>query len=127
VKRALVVWLVIIGVEFVHGVLRTLFLAPLTGDLRARQIGVFIGSCLIVSIAYLLVPWMCVENRRSLIQVGLLWVVLTLTFEFAFGHFVVGASWERLESDYDLTHGGLLPLGLVVLMFAPLIAACMRR
>lgn len=35
--RAFAVWLAIIFVEFIRGVLRTLFLAPLVGDLQARQ------------------------------------------------------------------------------------------
>jgi hypothetical protein len=35
--RALVVWLVIMGVEFIHGILRTLYLASLVGDFRSRQ------------------------------------------------------------------------------------------
>ena len=43
--RALLVWLIIIGVETVHGILRGLFLAPLIGDFQARRISVFTGQC----------------------------------------------------------------------------------
>ncbi len=46
--RALAVWLVIMCVEFIHGVLRTLYLAPLVGDFQARQISVLLGSLLIL-------------------------------------------------------------------------------
>ena len=53
--------------------------------------------------------------------------MLTLTFEIAFGRFVVHASWARIASDYDLPRGGLLPIGLLVLAAAPLIAAKLRR
>lgn len=44
--RAFLVWLIIMAVETCHGIARTLFIAPLTGDFRARQIGVFIGALL---------------------------------------------------------------------------------
>jgi hypothetical protein len=49
--RALLVWLVIIGVETVHGILRTLVLLPAVGDFRARQISVLTGSVLIFGVA----------------------------------------------------------------------------
>jgi hypothetical protein len=58
--------------------------------------------------------------------VGVLWLVLTLAFEVGFGRFVLGASWERLAADYDVLEGGLLPLGMIVLLFAPLIAGKLR-
>ena len=38
----------------------------------------------------------------------------------------VGLSWERIASDYDVPHGGLLPFGLIVLTLWPLIAAKLR-
>jgi hypothetical protein len=46
--RAFAVWLVIMAVESAHGTLRELFVAPLIGDLRARQISVFTGSLLLL-------------------------------------------------------------------------------
>jgi hypothetical protein len=36
--------------EIVHGIARTLWLAPVVGDFRARQIAVFSGSLLILLI-----------------------------------------------------------------------------
>ena len=126
ILRAVLVWLVLIGVEFVHGILRTVFLAPYTGDFRARQISVFTGSCLIVGIAYLFARRLRAGNAKSLLFVGILWLVLTVGFEFGFGYFVVGRSWEDLACDYDLARGGLLPIGLVVLALSPLIAARLR-
>ena len=120
------VWIVLIGVEFIHGALRTIFLVPHIGDFHARQIGVFTGSFLIVLIAYLLVPWIHAENVQSLICVGLLWLTLTVLFELGFGHFVFGRSWESLGSDFDVLHGGLLPFGLLILTLSPLIATRLR-
>ena len=60
-------------------------------------------------------------------RVGIVWFVLTLAFEIAFGRYVVHASWSRIASDYDLLRGGLLPIGLLVLTAAPLIAAKFRH
>jgi hypothetical protein len=125
-RRATAVWLVLIGVEFVHGVLRTLFLVPRIGDFRSRQVGVFTGSLLILLVAYLSANWLR-GNAESLIRIGLLWVGLTVAFELLFGHFAFGRSWASLREDFDLAHGGLMPLGLAILASAPLIAARLRR
>lgn len=62
-------WLVIIGAESVHGVLQTLFLAPIVGDFHARQISVFTGSLLILTIAWLFIRWIQVRTTRSLLAV----------------------------------------------------------
>jgi hypothetical protein len=35
---------------------------------------------------------------------------------------VVGASWERLLSDYNVLQGGLMPFGMIVLVLSPWIA-----
>ena len=128
--RAVAVWLILIGAEVVHGALRTLYLAPRVGDLRARQLGVFIGSGLILAIACLAAPWLRAETSRSQLIVGSGWLALTLLFEVGFGRVVLGYSWARVASDYNIFRGGLLPIGLLVLLLAPWITArltAMRR
>jgi hypothetical protein len=54
------------------------------------------------------------------------WTVLTIAFEFCLGHIVFRRPWKDLASDYDMANGGLLALGMVVLLFAPLIANSLR-
>ena len=124
--RATAVWLVIVAVESAHGTLRELYLAPLVGDFRARQLSVLTGSLLILGVACLFSRWMRAGTTARLLAVGLLWLCLTLLFEFGLGFFVLGYSWERMASDYDLTRGGLMAFGLVLLALAPLIAARLR-
>lgn len=121
--RALAVWLILIAAGFIHGIVRTILLVPIVGEFPARQIGVFTGSLLILLMAYLFTGWMNADNGKSLILVGLLWLVLTLLFDLCFGHFVSRRSWINLAFDNHLSQGGLLPIGLVVLVFSPWIAA----
>jgi hypothetical protein len=52
--------------------------------------------------------------------------VLTVAFEIALGRFVLDVPWERILSDYNLCRGGLLPLGLLFMAAAPLIAGRLR-
>ena len=54
--RALVIWLLIAAAEVLHGILRVRLLNRRVGDHRARQIGVFSGSAIILLIAWFTVP-----------------------------------------------------------------------
>jgi hypothetical protein len=120
--KVLIVWLMLMAAETAHGVARTLFLVPLVGDLPARQIGVFVGSLLILAITCWRYSALGTSSRRALLLIGILWVLLTTVFELVLGRQVAGLSWQRILSDYDLTQGGLMPFGLLFLAWAPNIA-----
>jgi hypothetical protein len=99
------VWLLVMAVEFVRGTLRWIFLRPRLGDFRSGQIGVLTGSALFLLIVYFCEPWIRLRRFADGLRVGPLWVVLTLAFEWNFGHYVMGRSWESLAAEYNLVHG----------------------
>ncbi len=114
-------------VESVHGTVRAKFLVPRIGAFRSGQLGVPVGSGLVFAVTYVSIRWIGTRDTSSLLQLGLLWVILTLIFEFGLGHYVFHRSWRDLGSDYNLANGGLMPIGLLVLTFAPLGAARLRH
>lgn len=124
--RALAVWFVIILGETLHGIARTALLQPYVGDFRARQIAVFSGTLIILTIAVIFIRWINAISKGQLLIIGALWVCLTICFEVGLGRLILGYSWERMLSDYNLAKGGLLAIGMVALFFAPLIAAKIR-
>jgi hypothetical protein len=126
IGRALMVWTLMMAIETVHGVLRNRFLIPLVGDVGSRQIGVLIGSALILGVAILTIGWIRPSSERSLLAIGALWLTLTLAFEFVLGR-ALGRPWAAMLADYDLSRGGLLSIGMVVLALSPLIAAKFRQ
>jgi hypothetical protein len=125
--RALVVWLVIIAVETVHGILRTLLLVPMMGDFPARQISVFTCSLLIFGVTLLFINWIAARTTLQLLMVGTIWVLLTILFEITLGRLVLDLSWDRITEDYDITRGGFLGFGLLFMAVSPLLAATFRR
>ena len=125
--RALAVWLVIIAVETVHGILRTLLLVPMMGDFPARQISVFTGSLLIFGVTLLFINWIAARTTLQLLMVGTIWVLLTILFEITLGRLVLDLSWDRITEDYDITRGGFLGFGLLFMALSPLLAATFRR
>jgi hypothetical protein len=126
VNRALAAWGFIIAAETVHGVLRQWLLVPIVGDLRARQIGVLIGSAIIFAIAWALARWLGARTLRGQLAVGLFWVVLTVVFEFALGAFL-GLPRERMLADYNPAEGGFMAFGLLFMLIAPALAVRARQ
>jgi hypothetical protein len=124
--RSVAVWLLIIVSEILHGILRSVALVPLVGQFRANQIGVFTGSAIILAIAYFTIQWLRATRTLDLLLVGGIWLVLTASFEVLFGRLVMGVTWQRIWSDYNLLDGGLMPLGFLFLFFSPLLAAKWR-
>jgi hypothetical protein len=124
-RKAFAVWLLIVIAESVHGIIRQLFVAPLIGDLPARQIGIPVGSVIIFAIAWACIRWIGARSFVEQLWVGLLWVVLTVIFEFSLGT-ALGYSMERMLSDYNVASGGFMSLGLLFMLFAPALVAKAR-
>ncbi len=126
VLKALVVWLLIAVAEVLHGILRVRLLNRRVGDRRARQIGVFTGSLVIVAMAWIFIPWIGASTPADLFGMGLLWLVLMLAFDLGFGRLIFRFSWQRVAADFDPRRGGLLALGMLVLFLAPYLVAKLR-
>lgn len=124
--RVLAVWFVFITVESILGTLRVLFLEPRMGAEVAQRIGLITGSAALLIVTYLLIVWMRAEGRATLLGVGALWLVLTFSFEMIIGR-LRGRTWPSLLADYDITRGGLMSIAMLLLLFAPLIAAAFRN
>ena len=119
-------WLLVLAVEFTHGTLRWIVLRPRVGDFRSAQIGVFTGSVLFLLIVHFFEPGMTLRSFADCLRVELLWVALTLAFEWNFGRYVMGRSWESIAAEYNLSHGGLMPVGLGIFAVTPWIAWRLR-
>ena len=123
--RASLVWMLMMLAETGHGMVREVFIAPVIGGLRARQIGVLVGCIIIFVIAWLTARWMAAGTRRQQFSVGAFWVLLTLIFEFALGR-ATGMSWTRILSDYNPAHGGFMLPGLAFMFITPWLTRKLR-
>lgn len=126
VHRALAVWMLIVVAETLHGILRQLFITPVMGDLPARQIGVAIGSLIILAIACACIRWMGARTMVAQLHTGALWVVLIVVFEITLGT-LLGYTQARLLADYDPRQGGYMLAGLAFMLLSPVIAARLRQ
>jgi hypothetical protein len=117
ILRALLVWLLIVAAESVQGSLRRMLFDP-DVEFVVRQVSVLTGALIIFAITWACIRWLRIRSTVGALGVGVLWVVLTLAFEIVIGR-ALGLSWPRIASDYDLLHGGLMPLGLLAMALTP--------
>jgi hypothetical protein len=123
-RRALAIWLLIVVAESISGTIRRVWLVPAIGERASHQIGVLIGSILILLIAWLSARWLDARTLKAQLQIGALWVVLIVAFEFGAGA-ALGNSMENMLAEYDFTQGGLMVLGLIVMSLAPALGSRM--
>lgn len=85
ILRALLIWTVLALAETLHGILRIKFLNVRLGDRRARCLGVFTGSAIILIIGWFTVPWIGPSSLVDCLFIGALWLALMLSFDIIFG------------------------------------------
>lgn len=114
------VWFLFAVVATLNGVVRSATYKKLVGDLYAHQIGTVIFLTLILLIMYLFFNKFGLEyTNKDLWLIGLAWFCGTIIFEFIFGHYVFGNSWEKLFSDYNILQGRVWSLVLLVTLIGP--------
>jgi ABC-type Mn2+/Zn2+ transport system permease subunit len=123
--RVIAVWMLLMLAETAHGWLRAIFIAPVLGDLRTRQVGVLIGCAIIFAITLATIRWMHTRTAGSQHLAGGIWVVLTLAFEITLG-LAMNLGAARIVADYDPSRGGFMVLGLAFMFLAPRLAAKLR-
>ena len=124
--KALGVWGVVLVVMVCNGAVRDALLKGRLGEQAANQVSVVTGCTLIVSITFLLWRWMGIRTIAMAWGVGVLWILLTVAFEFGFMHYVAGASWDKLWSEYNVMRGRLWPVVMVVTLMAPRVVGWWR-
>lgn len=122
--RGLLVFLLIMAVETVHGVLRGLFLSPRVGEEMAAKIGWPVGLILVLLIAILTIRWIGLRDWRSLLTLGAVWAVLTICFEVMIGLLRGMGAPEITAALNPLS--GTIPYSAAVMFIAPWLAARLR-
>ena len=124
--RAVGLWALLMAAETLHGLWGVKVLSVWLGDEFAPDVAVFTGSLIILLVAFACIDWIPARDAKTLLLVGLTWMVLCIGYELALGRFAFHRSWDEIFEDFNLFRGRLLPLGLFFLLFSPLLAARLR-
>ena len=120
--RALLIWLELLALAVANGAAREAFLIPRFGSAAAHAISTIVLSVLIVVAGSLALPWIAPATAAEAWRIGILWVLLTLGFEFLAGHFIFGKPWKLLLADYNVAAGRIWVVVLIVTLLTPVVA-----
>lgn len=115
----LIGWAGLVVLAILNGSIRQFGYSGLMTELSAHQLSTLIFILLIAAYTWFLSGAVRPESAGQALLIGLIWLCLTVLFEFGFGHYVAGHSWEKLFHDYNLLQGRLWLLVLVWTMLAP--------
>ena len=121
-----VAWIGLVVLAIINGAIREKGYGARIGELHAHQLSTLIGLALFSVYAWILSGFWRIESARQAFAIGGIWLVLTVAFEFLFGHYVAGHSWGRLLHDYNLLRGRVWILILIWAILAPYVCHLMR-
>jgi hypothetical protein len=112
-------WIPMVFVGMANGALRQFGYGRFLDELLAHEVSSVTGIILFGLYACILSLRWPLETCRQAFAVGLIWLGLTVTFEFLFGHYVAKHPWGRLLQDYNILEGRLWFLVLIAITIAP--------
>ena len=112
-------WLPGIVIAIGNGSLRQFVYTLYFNELGAHQLSALSFIILFGIYVWLIIPRLKLGSPAEAIYVGVLWLSLTIIFEFVFGHFVMNHPWEVLFHDYNLLSGRLWVIVLLWTAISP--------
>jgi hypothetical protein len=122
--RYILFWLPMPLLGILNGSLRELVIKNYFDEHVAHRISVITLIILLFGYGQVIRKRLDIISQADAISCGLIWIMLTICFEFGFGHFVFDIPYETLLADYNVLEGRLWPL---VLFFAGLLPFILRK
>jgi hypothetical protein len=110
-------WLGLPVLGIANGGIRDATYKQVTGEVAAHQLSTVTLLGLMAAYLWVLEGCWPIRTSREAFTIGGSWAVLTILFEFGFGHYVVGDSWSSLLHAYNVADGQVwaaVPLWTVV-------------
>ena len=117
----ILLWFGLLLLAIINGSIRDFTYLKILGEHKAHQVSTITLLLLMSLYCYFVFGCWKLSSESEAILVGILWLVLTLSFEFLFGHFVAKHSWEKLLRDYNIFKGRLWILILIWTAILPLV------
>ncbi|MBW1972603.1 MAG: hypothetical protein JRI44_07180 [Deltaproteobacteria bacterium] len=116
------VWFIFVVIAILNGVFRESFITPKIGEKIGHVISTIIFICFILIGTYLFISNLKINyTKMDLLLIGAFWLILTILFEFIFGHYVMGHPWDKLLADYNILKGRIWSFVLLTIFIAPLL------
>ena len=113
-------------IAIANGAIRQLGYEKLLGELSAHQLSCLTGIMLFLLYTGCLSLYWPLESSRQAFTIGLIWLILTIAFEFLFMHYGAKVPWGKLLQDYNILEGRLWVLVLFAVFMAPYVVFRIR-
>lgn len=124
--KYLLAWIPGIPIAIINGSIRQFVYQNYFNDLTAHQLSVLSFILLFGFYVWFIIPWLKLKSTGEAFQVGIFWLIITIIFEFIFGHFVMGHPWRVLFHDYNFLEGRLWVVVLIWITISPLVIRKLR-
>jgi hypothetical protein len=127
VAKYLIAWLGLAVLAVINGALREIGYKKAVGELAAHQISTF--TLIILSgiyIWFVIAKWPPRAGGQAIL-IGVVWLGMTLAFEFLAGHYLFGNPWSKILHDYNLFAGRIWILIPIWTVAAPYVFYLLRR
>jgi len=119
VRRYVLAWVAMLGIAIANGALRQTTFGKVLPELRAHQLSTLIGSVVIGAFIWVVIQRWPPSSSREAIAIGLVWVSLTVAFEFFMGLVLLQRPLAQVLADYNVFAGRVWVLFLLWLTVAP--------
>jgi hypothetical protein len=124
--RYFLAWFPMLALAVANGAVRQGTYGKWLPELRAHQLSTLTGAAVIgLYIAFVIRAWPP-ESTGQALQIGLLWLTLTVVFEFFIGLVVAHRPLSVVLRDYNLAHGRVWVLLLGWIALAPVMFSWLR-
>lgn len=119
IRKALLYWFLLMLLAILNGTVRIKLIIPFTGLTTGLAISTLLLCALILGASWVGIRWLGTADAKQVWSIGLLWLVMTLAFEFGAGHFLFKKPWNELLVDYNIAQGRIWVLVPIVTTLAP--------
>lgn len=121
ILKYFIAWFPATLIGIINGSIRVYGYQQLTGELAGHIISTVTFILLFALYVWLLEKYLPLKSTEQSMIIGAMWLFMTATFEFIFGHYVVGHSWEKLFYDYNILEGRVWIFALISILLTPYI------
>jgi hypothetical protein len=117
--KYILAWIPMLFIAIANGATREIWYVNYLGELRAHQVSCATGIVLLGLYIWFVIRVRKPESSGAALVVGVIWLLMTVAFEFLFGFYLRGLPWSRLFHDYNLFAGRVWVLVLAWVTIAP--------
>lgn len=125
--KAIAIWFLLMALAIGNGTVRVKFIIPYTGLTAGLAISTLLLCALILLATWLSIRWLSPHDAAQAWGIGLLWLTMTLGFEFGAGYYLFKKPWSELLYDYNIVQGRIWLLVPIVTAMAPWLMAKARE